>query len=45
VMLGGTRTQLRLDFGADVFEMLEQPPLLAVHRLVDGELVTHLQPV
>ena len=45
VMLGGTRTQLRLDFGADVFEMVEQPPLLAVHQLVDGELVSHLQPV
>ncbi|HUB98952.1 MAG TPA: hypothetical protein VMS11_03920, partial [Solirubrobacterales bacterium] len=36
--------QARLDFGLTEFEMSADPPGFAVHTLVDGRLVSHLQP-
>jgi 3',5'-cyclic-AMP phosphodiesterase len=37
--------QARLDFGLTEFEMSEDPPAFAVHTVVDGRLVSHLQPI
>jgi hypothetical protein len=37
--------QSRLRFGATRFEVVDEPPAFAVHALVDGEIVSHLQPV
>jgi len=45
LLLGSTHVALRLDFAATDFDMRTEPPLIAVHRMVDGELVSHLQPV
>ena len=45
LLLGSTNVALHLDFAATEFDMRTEPPLLAVHRLVGGELVTHIQPV
>jgi 3',5'-cyclic AMP phosphodiesterase CpdA len=45
LLVGSTQVALRLDFAAPEFDMRTEPPLLAVHRMVDGELVSHLQPV
>jgi 3',5'-cyclic AMP phosphodiesterase CpdA len=45
LLLGSTHVALHLDFAATEFDMRTEPPLIAVHRMVDGELVTHLQPV
>ena len=36
--------QARLDFALTDFEMSADPPAFAVHTLVDGRLVSHLQP-
>lgn len=36
--------QARLDFGLTDFQMSADPPAFAVHTLVDGRLVSHLQP-
>lgn len=36
--------QAKLDFGLTDFQMSADPPAFAVHSLVDGCLVTHLQP-
>lgn len=36
--------QAKLDFGLTDFEMSADPPGFAVHTLVDGRLVSHLQP-
>lgn len=52
-MLGGcpvvtctsTNIQFALDLGATTLEPTREPPSLLVHVLVDGELVTHLQPI
>jgi 3',5'-cyclic AMP phosphodiesterase CpdA len=45
LLLGSTHVALRLDFAATEFDMRAEPPLIAVHRMVDGALVSHLQPV
>ncbi len=45
LLLGSTHIALHLDFAATEFDMRTEPPLLALHRMVDGELVSHLQPV
>lgn len=40
-----TNLQSRLDFAAEEFTVVREPPAIAVHALLDGELVSHLQPV
>jgi 3',5'-cyclic AMP phosphodiesterase CpdA len=40
-----TYIQARLDFSAEEIELVSEPAAFAVHAVVDGELVTHLQPV
>jgi 3',5'-cyclic AMP phosphodiesterase CpdA len=45
VALNSTHLQARLDFAAREFDMVREAPMLAVHVLVDGELVSHLQPI
>jgi Icc protein len=40
-----TYVQVRLDFDAEEIEISTDPPAFAVHALVDGELVSHVQPV
>lgn len=40
-----TNLQARLELGAEGFTIVREPPAIAVHVLVDGELVSHLQPV
>jgi 3',5'-cyclic-AMP phosphodiesterase len=40
-----TNLQATLEFGATTLEVTEEPPSILVHALVDGELVTHVQPV
>jgi 3',5'-cyclic AMP phosphodiesterase CpdA len=40
-----TYMQGGLDFGAEQITLVDEPPAYAVHALVDGRLVTHLQPV
>jgi hypothetical protein len=39
-----TYVQARLNFDSDEIEFAE-PPGLAVHALLDGELASHVQPV
>jgi Icc protein len=43
--LAATDTAERLDFAAQAFAMVREPPMIAVHRLVDGVLTSHVQPV
>lgn len=45
LLLGSTQVALHLDFAATEFDMRSEPALLAIHRMVNGELVSHLQPV
>ena len=40
-----TNLQSTLDFSADHMAVTHEPPSFLVHALVDGELVSHLQPV
>jgi len=40
-----TNLQATLDFGAHSMAVTHEPPSFLVHALVDGELMTHLQPV
>jgi Icc protein len=40
-----TYVQARLDFGAKEIEVSKDPPGFAVHTFVDGELLSHVQPV
>ena len=40
-----TYVQGRLDFGATEFELADEPAGFAIHAVVDGELVSHVQPV
>jgi 3',5'-cyclic-AMP phosphodiesterase len=40
-----TYVQARLDFGAEEIRFSDDPPGFAVHALLDGELVSHVQPV
>jgi Icc protein len=40
-----TNLQTRLRIGSAGFEIGDDPPALAVHALVEGELVSHVQPI
>jgi 3',5'-cyclic-AMP phosphodiesterase len=40
-----TYLQAKLDFGVDRIELGDDPPGFVVHALVDGDLVSHVQPV
>jgi len=40
-----TYAQSRLDFTLDQLELAEQPAAFALHTVLDGELVSHIQPV
>jgi hypothetical protein len=40
-----TYVQGLLDFGATELELSDDPPGFGVHALLDGELVSHIQPV
>jgi Icc protein len=40
-----TTLAARLDFSSHDFQLIAEPPGFAVHVLVDGELVSHVQPV
>jgi 3',5'-cyclic AMP phosphodiesterase CpdA len=40
-----TYMQGELDFGADTIELVDEPPMFALHTFTDGVLVSHLQPV
>jgi 3',5'-cyclic-AMP phosphodiesterase len=40
-----TNLQAKLEIGTDGFTIVREPPAFAVHALVDGELVSHLQPI
>ena len=40
-----TNLQAKLEIGSDGFTVVREPPAFAVHALVDGELVSHLQPI
>jgi 3',5'-cyclic-AMP phosphodiesterase len=39
-----TNLQAKLEIGAEGFTIVREPPAIAVHALVDGQLVSHLQP-
>lgn len=40
-----TYVQAQLDFGAEEIQVSEEPSGFAVHALLDGQLVSHVQPV
>lgn len=40
-----TYVQSELDFGAQEIRLSDDPPAFAVHTLVDGQIVSHVQPV
>lgn len=40
-----TNLQAKLEIGTEGFTIVREPPAFAVHVLLDGELVSHLQPV
>ena len=40
-----TNLQTKLEIGAEGFTIVREPPAFAVHALLDGELVSHLQPI
>jgi 3',5'-cyclic-AMP phosphodiesterase len=40
-----TNLQAKLEIGSASFTIVREPPAIAVHALVDGEVVSHLQPV
>lgn len=40
-----TFAQLKLDFRAPEIQVVPEPPGFAVHALVDGQLLSHIQPV
>jgi Icc protein len=45
VVCPSTNLQAKLEIGAEGFTIVREPPAFAVHALLDGELVSHLQPV
>ena len=45
VTVPSTNIQARLEFGVNEFNMVAETPGLAVHALVNGELVSHIQPI
>ena len=40
-----TNLQTKLEIGSEGFTTVREPPAFAVHALVEGELVSHVQPV
>lgn len=40
-----TYVQTRLSFAADEFALVDEPAAFALHAVVDGEVISHLQPV
>jgi Icc protein len=40
-----TSLQLALDFEADEVQLVREPPCFALHLLLDGSIVSHVQPV
>jgi 3',5'-cyclic AMP phosphodiesterase CpdA len=40
-----TYVQARLDFHSDAIQLTAEPPGFAVHALLDGQLISHIQPV
>ena len=40
-----TNLQAKLEIGTEGFTIVREPPAFAVHALLDGELVSHIQPV
>jgi 3',5'-cyclic-AMP phosphodiesterase len=40
-----TNLQTKLEIGAQDFTIVREPPAIAVHALLDGELVSYMQPV
>jgi 3',5'-cyclic-AMP phosphodiesterase len=40
-----TSLQARLDFSAEKFEMVPEPPGYVIHAVLDGQIVSHVQPV
>jgi 3',5'-cyclic-AMP phosphodiesterase len=40
-----TYVQARLDFGSEEIELTSEPAGFAVHAVLDGELISHVQPV
>jgi 3',5'-cyclic-AMP phosphodiesterase len=40
-----TYMQAELDFGVEEIELVDEPPAYALHAVVDGHLVSHIQPV
>jgi hypothetical protein len=45
ITLASTEIQHRLDVAAREFDLVAEPADVAVHVLVDGEVVSHVQPV
>lgn len=45
VTVPSTYIQARLEFGVDAFNMAPEPPAFGVHALVEGEIVSHIQPI
>lgn len=44
IAIPSTDMQLALDFSADALRFVAEPPCFAVHALVEGRLVSHIQP-
>jgi 3',5'-cyclic-AMP phosphodiesterase len=40
-----THLQSRLEIGAREYEIVREPPAVALHAVLDGDVVTHVQPV
>jgi 3',5'-cyclic AMP phosphodiesterase CpdA len=40
-----THLQGRLEIGLTEFELVSEPPAIALHALLDGELASHVQPI
>lgn len=45
LVVPSTYVQARLDFALEALELADEPAGFAVHAVVDGELVSHVQPV
>jgi 3',5'-cyclic-AMP phosphodiesterase len=45
VAIPSTGLQLALDLDVDELRFVDEPPCLAIHLLVEGRLVSHLQPI
>ena len=45
LVVPSTYVQARLDFAPEALELADEPARFAVHAVVDGELVSHVQPV